>query len=54
MKKGLFLILLIAGLVFMGCATGSGTAACNYGCNILTYCGRGSCSSFLMLECDCR
>jgi len=54
MKKKLFLILLMLVLTLIGCATGKRNSACNYGCNILTYCGRSGCASFLSLECDCR
>jgi hypothetical protein len=54
MKKKLFLILLMLGLALAGCATGSYNSACGYSCNIVTYCGRGGCDSYLSLACNCR
>jgi len=57
MMKRLFLILLIAGLMFMGCSTffyqSSGCPGFFEGCNAVYYCGQGGCSGYSGGKCNC-
>jgi len=58
MGKKLFLVLMIAGLTLMGCATGQRNPGCpsgGYNCWFgISYCGRTSCNAYVGLECNCR
>jgi len=56
MMKGLFLILLIAGLMFMGCSTFDyTTSGCpgSAGCNAIFYCGQDGCAGYVGGKCNC-